>query len=239
MKDGRHFRLGVWLGGLGILLVAIPAAGQEARIGFQGGPYVGVCYSSVSGPTFRFPSDTGQMSVSQSKGVAGFLAGYDVGSSYAGFGVRGLYFGTAFQSFATPDMPGAQDLVNYADPKYAIFMGDLMVFWAPARSTIFSIYGFLGLGASSKKYTVSNSVFPEWNGAKSLSEFEYSYGLGVRVRPIARVSAFAEFRLIPGDQILEGKNFLYSDGTYDYYEYADSFTSHFTRVLAAGLALHF
>jgi hypothetical protein len=167
------------------------------------------------------------------------VAGYDIGSGYAGFGVRGIYFGTDFQSFATPEMPGGLEIVRYADPKYTVFMVDLLLHWAPARSRIFSAYGFLGLGTSAKKYTISDSVFPEWNGAKSLSEFEYSYGLGLRVRPVKLVSAFAEGRLIPGDQIIEGKNFLYSDGTYDYYEYGHAYTSHFTKVIAGGLAFHF
>jgi hypothetical protein len=234
---------------LRFLSVAIPtlalvlwlAAPSRARgtTGFQGGFYVGASYGSLSNPTFRLPSGTGETSVSQSKSVPAFVAGYDIGSRYVGAGVRGTYFSADFESFATPQMPGAQEIVGYADPKCSIFMTDLIVYWAPASSSIASVYGFLGLGGSSKKYTVSLSVFPEWNGAKSLSQFEYSYGLGARIRPVKRVSAFAEFRFIPGDQTIEGKNFLYSDGVYDYYEYGDAYTSHFTRVLAAGLAVHF
>ena len=220
------------------LALAAPSLARDTT-GFQGGFYAGALFGSLSGPTFRFPSGSEEMSVAQSKGVPDFVAGYDIGSEYVGAGVRGSYFGASFESFATPEMPGSQEIVGYANPKCSIFMGDLIVYWAPARSSLASIYGFLGMGASSKKYTVSGSVFPEWNGAKSLSEFEYSYGLGARIRPVRRVSAFAEFRLIPGDQTIVGKNFLYSDGTYDYYEYGVGYTSHFTRLLAAGVAVHF
>jgi hypothetical protein len=236
----RLFFVATLVGVFALSLAAPSRAGDAAgdATGFQGGFYVGASYGSLSGPTFRFPSGTGQMSVSQSKSVPAFVAGYDIGSAYVGAGIRGCYFSADFESFATPQMPGAQEIVGYADPKYSIFMTDLIVYWAPARSSIASVYGFLGLGGSSKKYTVSQSPFPEWNGAKSLSEFEYSYGLGARIRPVKRASVFAEFRLIPGDQTIEGKNFLYSDGTYDYYEYGVAYTSHFTRVLAAGLAVH-
>jgi len=222
-----------------ILCLAGPAAAQSGRQGFRGGFYLGVLYSSVSGPTFRFPSGGEQLSVSQTKGVPSFIAGYDLGSGYFGIGIRGTYFSAGFRNFATPDMPGSVDYVGYASPKYSIVMADILLHWAPARSNIFSIYGFVGLGGSSKSYTVSNSVFPEWNGAKSLTEFEYSYGLGLRIRPTRFVAVFGDVRLIPGDQTLVPRNYLYSDGTYDYYQYADTYTSHFTTVISGGLSIHF
>jgi hypothetical protein len=230
---------------LALSLVAPSWAGDSAgdaaggAAGFRGGFYVGASYGSLSNPTFRLPSGTGETSVSQSKSVPAFVAGYDIGSRYVGAGIRGCHFSADFESFATPQMPGAQEIVGYSDPKYSMLMVDMIVYWAPAASRIASVYGFLGLGSSSKKYTVSGSPFDDWNGVKSLSQFEYSYGLGARIRPVKRVSAFAEFRFIPGDQTIEGKNFLYSDGTFDYYEYGVAYTSHFTRFLAAGVAVHF
>ncbi len=239
MKKRMRF-WSVWIMALSVVLyLAGPAAAQERRQGFRGGFYVGVLYSSVSGPTFRFPSGSEQLSVSQSKGVPSFVLGYDIGSGYFGIGLRGSYFSAGFQNFATPDIPGGMDIVGYSSPKYSMFMADILLHWAPARSNIFSIYGFLGLGGSSKTYTVSNSVFPEWNGAKSLTEFEYSYGLGLRIRPVRFVAIFGDVRLIPGDRTIVGRNFLYSDGTYDYYEYGDAYTSHFTTVISGGLSLHF
>jgi hypothetical protein len=225
-----------------VLLLPAPARAQEARPGFRGGPYAGAIFSSIANPTFRYPNPAGgpQLSVPQSRSVAGLVAGYDCGAGYVGVGARGIYFFSAgFQSFATPQMPGSEEIVDYAGPKVSLFMFDMLVHWAPAASNVFSVYGLLGLGGSVKKYTVSRSVFPDWNGAQSRSEFEYSYGLGARVRPVKAVSAFAEFRFIPGDQTITGKNFLYSDGTYDYYEYGVASTTHFTRILSGGLAVHF
>ena len=222
-----------------IVVLSLPASAQESRPGFRGGFYIGALYGSLSGPTFRYPGGGAQLSVSQSKSIPSFVAGYDIGSSYFGAGLRGTYFTASFHNFATPDMPGSLNYVGYADPKYSLFMGDLLLYWAPARSAIFSIYGFLGLGVSTKSYTVSGSVFPEWNGAQSLSEFEYSYGLGLRVRAVRFVSLFGEARLIPGDRMTEFKHFLYSDGIYDYYADSDSYTSHYTMVFAGGVSLHF
>jgi len=180
MRNPRSLLIVWFLASTAALLPGRPARAQAGgagpRDGFQGGFHVGALYSSLSDPTFRFPSGTGQLSVSQSKSMPALVAGYDIGSGYAGFGVRGIYFGTDFQSFATPEMPGGLEIVRYADPKYTVFMVDLLLHWAPARSRIFSAYGFLGLGTSAKKYTISDSVFPEWNGAKSL-------GVRVQLRP--------------------------------------------------------
>jgi hypothetical protein len=227
------------LGLAAVLLLAGPAGAQEARHGFRGGFYFGALYGSLSGPTFRYPGGGEQLSISQAKTVPNFVIGYDIGSGPLGAGLRMSYLTASFGGFVTPDMPGGVNLVGYADPKYTLIMGDIMLYWAPARSNLFSIYGFLGLGAGHRTYTVSGSVFPEWNGARSVTEFEYSYGLGLRVKPVRFVGLFGEFRLIPGDRTTEFKHFLYSDGVWDYYEYADSYTSHFTPYIAGGLSFHF
>lgn len=221
-----------------VLLLAAPSRAQSSRRGFGGGFYFGVLYGSLSGPTFRYPGG-GQLSIAQSTTVPNFVAGYDIGSGYFGAGLRVSYLTAAFRSFVTPDMPGGLNMVGYADPKYTMVMGDILIHWAPASSNLLSLYGFLGLGAGYRAYTVSDSVFPEWNGARSVTEFEYSYGLGARFSPIRFVRLFGEFRLIPGDRITVYRGLLDSDDIWDYYRHSHSYTAYYTTVFAAGLSFHF
>ncbi|HEX2695629.1 MAG TPA: hypothetical protein VHP61_07725 [Acidobacteriota bacterium] len=101
------------------------------------------------------------------------------------------------------------------------------------------IYGLLGLASSTEEYLISGSVFPEWNGNKSLSEFDYSYGLGVRFSPVKMLSAFTEFRFIPGDRTTEYKGYLYSDDTFDYFRNSRSYTKNYSSLLSAGLSVNF
>jgi hypothetical protein len=219
-----------------VLGLPAPVAAQQGNTGFRGGFYVGAMYSSLSDPAFRGPGGGEQFGISQSKGVPTFMAGYDVGRGPVGAGLRVSYLTASFESFATPEMPGSTRMVNYSNPRYSTFVTDLVVHWAPARSRIVSINGFLGLGAGMRTYTVSNSSL--WSGETSTTEFEYSYGLGARVTPVRHVCLFAEIRLIPGDKISD-LNFLYSRGGWNYYEVTGSRTAHYTKVFAAGLAYHF
>ena len=220
------------------LLLAPPSQAQSFRRGFSGGFYFGALYGSLSGPTFRYPGG-GELSIPQSRTVPNFVAGYDIGSGFFGAGLRVSYLTAAFRSFMTPDMPGGMNMVGYADPKYTMFMGDILIHWAPASSNLFSLYGFLGLGWGHRTYTVSGSVFPEWNGARSATEFEYSYGLGVRLSAARFVRLFGEFRLVPGDRITVYKGLLSSDDFWDYYRHSHSYTAHYTTVFAGGLSVHF
>ncbi len=220
------------------LLLAVPSRAQSYRRGFSGGFYFGALYGSLSGPTFRYPGG-GQLSIAQSRTVPNFITGCDIGSGHFGAGLRISFLTAAFRSFVTPDMPGGMNTVGYADPRYTMIMGDILLHWAPAGSGLLSLYGFLGLGSVHRTYTISDSVFPEWNGARSVTEFEYSYGLGARFSPVRFVRLFGEFRLIPGDRITVYKGLLDSDDFWDYYRHSHSYTAYYTTVFAAGLSFHF
>jgi hypothetical protein len=56
--------------------------------------------------------------------------------------------------------------------------------------------------------------------------------------PWKHVSAFAEFRLLPG-QTTMGLEFLYSDDDYNYCRVKDTSTAHNSSVLIAGLSVNF
>lgn len=222
--------------------VALPAAAADGRSGFEGGFHLGVLYSSLSAPTFRLPGgiDGGpQVSVPQDRAMPSLAVGYDYGGGSFGAGARLTWFRSGFGGFATPEMPGSSSIIQYSSPTVTLVVGDILLHWAPAGTSFFSLYGLLGLGASVKSYTISGSTMPGWDGKKSLTEFEYCYGLGARLKPWRFLSAFVDFRLFPGDTTMVGKDFLYSKDGWNYYRYGDSYTEHYTSVISGGAAYHF
>jgi|GEM_PF-3289006 len=226
----------------GILLFASWSSAQspgEKR--YFKGFYVGALYSSLSNPTFRLPSGYEEVSIPQSASAPSFMLGYDFGWSGFGIGGRLLYFHAGLKPFVVSEMPGSPypTFVTYADPGFTHISFDILVHWLPFRDVTLGIYGLLGLASSTEKYLISGSTFPEWNGSKSLSEFDYSYGLGVRFSPVKLLSIFAEIRFIPGDLTTEYSDYLYSDDMYNYYANARSFTKNTSTLLSLGLSANF
>lgn len=70
---------------------------------------------------------------------------------------------------------------RYSKPGYQVYFLDLLLHFVPVPEIPFSLYGFLGLGGDTEKYSPSGAIFPQWNGEKSITEFVYSYGLGSRL----------------------------------------------------------
>jgi hypothetical protein len=207
------------------------------------GFYLGALYSSISGPTFRFPSGSSELYVPQTTSTPGFMVGYEYNLTSFGFGLRVLYWHAAFKDFRSPDMPGApvpvSEYVSYSSPKFTHISVDLLLQWFPVKKGYLGVYGLLGLASSTEAYTISGSVFPEWNGQKSLSEFDYSYGLGIRISPVKLISFYGELRWIPGDTTTEAGDFLYSDGIYDYYSVKDVYTANYTKIFSFGISFNF
>ena len=204
----------------------------------QRGFYIGAFYSGLDTPTFRMPAGDEEMVVPQSASLPGFMVGYQYDLRTFGFGGRILYWHTSLNNFGSPEMTGSPTYVNYADPAFTHITFDLIIEWICVQKLRVGIYGFLGMGWSTESYTISGSVFPEWNGQKSLTEFDYTYGLGVKFSPLKLISLVAEYRWMPGDLSLDMK-FLYSKGGYNYYEPQGSHTANFTTIASAGLSFHF
>jgi hypothetical protein len=205
----------------------------------QRGFYLGAVYSVIKNPTFR-PNGGEEIVVSQTASSPGFLAGYQYDITRFGFGARAIYWHASFQNFAFEEMPGSPFPVylKYTDPAFSHFSIDLLVEWIATKKFYVGIYGLLGLASSTERYNISGSTFPEWNGQKSLSEFDYSYGLGIKISPLKIVSIIAEIRWIPGDET-QDLIYLYSSGGYDYFKAGDRYTTNFTTIFSAGLSFNF
>ena len=230
--------------GIVILSVAVPpmsgAEDPAAANGPHRGFYLGGSYHSMGGPLFRYPGGYEELSIASNAGGVSIFAGYEFAWSSFGAGARLIYSSGAFAAFSVPEMPGMNfgPKVNYADPKLSFFFLDLIASWYPVKTGLFGVYGFLGLGMGTQSYTLSGADFPEWNGAKSITEFDYSFGGGIRVTPIRFISLTGEIRLIAGDLVTEYSDFLYSDGDWNYWGNAAQKTKYMT-VMSAGISVNF
>jgi hypothetical protein len=93
--------------------------------------------------------------------------------------------------------------VAYDDPAVQLWFFDLgLQIRLMQRAPLF-VSGVLGMGQERESYTISGAAFPEWNGNKTLNEFQYSYGLGAQVGPYRHVALFGEWRAVPGDLTTE------------------------------------
>ena len=219
--------------------LAVPALAADARKENRSGFYLSASLGSMRGPIFRLPSGFEEVAPNQSAGAFGVLAGYDHVMGRLAVGLRGSYMKASFQDFATPQMPGDQIIVHYADPSGGYTSADLLLHWLPTASGVADVYAYVALGWWGESYSITGSVFSEWNGSKSITEFKGGYGLGFRLRPHRRISGFAELRLIPGDKTYEGGDFLYSENGFDVYELESTYTAHTIKVFVAGVSVHF
>ncbi len=220
--------------------VAFSAFARQAEqsltrpIGFYGS----VFYSSFHDPIFRGPGESGEVSVPQIRSAVGFNLSYLYLSDDVGGGISFVYWRTQFDSFQAPVMPGSPDNVAYKNPDYSVFFVDLQFHVLPWKIPL-SFYGVLGLGSSTETYTISGAKFPfaDWNGPKSISQFQYSYGLGIQVFLFRNVSLQTELRWIPGDLTTEYTDYLYSKDGYDYFGSADQRTDHHVKIFSVGLSV--
>jgi len=187
MKAGIFFLL------TAIALPAATAAASNPHRGF----FISASFQSMWSPLFKEASGHSEVQVDQSSGGASFAGGYEYNWEKFGVGARLCYFGGRFAGFSASEMAGSQTSVKYADPKLSFIFFDMILRWFPVAN-VFGIDGFLGLGSGTESYAISGSNFPEWNGAKKISEFDFSYGLGARFNPAAWISLLAELRWIPG-----------------------------------------
>ena len=172
--------------------------------------------------------------MNQSSGGLSFAGGYEYNWEKFGLGARLTYFDGRFDGFTASEMPGSIYSVKYADPKLSFVFFDMIIHWFPVANVL-GINGFLGLGSGTESYTISGSNFPQWNGAKKISEFDFSYGLGVRFNPVTWISLLAELRWIPGNVATAPDSYWVINGISTL---SVTFENH-TKILTAGIAVNF
>jgi len=180
----------------GLSVPAVSAATAEPHRGF----FLGAGYQSIGKPLFQYPGGGGEIVQEQSSGGLCLMGGYEYNGPRLGVAGRLSFFSGRFQSFLTPEMGGGSQYtryVKYDEPKVSFFFFDMIIQWFPVENVL-AVYGFLGLGSGSESYTISGATFADWNGSKDYSEFDFSYGFGVRGSPIKLISLFAEIRWVPG-----------------------------------------
>ena len=158
------------------------------------GFFLSASYHSMWSPLFKEASGSSELQMNLSSGGLSFMGGYEYNWDKFGVAGRISYFGGRFESFNASEMPGSWTTVKYTDPKLSFIFFDMIIQWFPVAN-VFAVNGFLGLGSGTETYAISGSNFSDWNGPKDISEFDFSYGLGLRVSPVTWMSILVELRL--------------------------------------------
>lgn len=199
---------------LGILMPAAArpqaAEGGTATVRSRMSYAVSVMQTRFSDPIFREPGPGGgsELPVSGSLttwGIRGSATLWPISRLGVEAGV--LVLGRArFDDFVFTDEfggGGSGSNVSYDEPTVQLWFFDLgLRFRLTPRAPLF-VSGVLGMGQERESYAITGAAFPEWNGSKTLSEFQYSYGIGAQVGPFRHVALFGEWRVVPGDLITE------------------------------------
>jgi hypothetical protein len=228
-----------------LLVSSSPASAQ-----MQQNVLIGATYNSLSNPIWRKASGYEEVTLGQSRNVIGLRGGWQITGPKWGFGTELSGTRASFDNFRVPrsielSMPPGMSAdtgsTSYSSPSYTVGQLDLLVHWLPATGQRASVYGVLGMGFRTQSYQIANAAFAEWNGAKDITEFTYSYGLGGRFG-IRHVALVAEYRLFPGDithECTDLGEFLYSSGPFDVYRCnkGKSWTSNHMKLASIGLLL--
>jgi len=204
----------------------------------QSGIYLGVLYSGISNPHFT-PRNSEEISVKQSTSSYGLLAGYQYNWYSIGLGARAVYWHPSFQTFSVGEMVGSSFAgTTYSDPILTHISLDLLLEWIAIKKFYLGIYGLIGLASNTESYTISGSAFPELDGHKSITAFDYSWGLGIKVSPLKWVTALNEIRWIPGVGSTDLDPLGYSGGYY-WYRIGNTTSKNHMTILSAGLNFNF
>ncbi len=223
-----------------LLSIVLSAQAQETQseLTRPKGFYVSSYYTSVADPFFKQPSGSSELSVSQSASTFGFNVNYLYLDDDFGGGLGITYWSTKFNSFQAPAQEGSTNYVAYKDPSLSLFFVDLQLHVLPWKIPL-SFYGMLGLGSGNETYTISGatSPFTSWNGPKDISEFQYSYGLGIQVFLWKFISLQTEIRWVPGQLTTEYRDYLYSKDGYDYFGSSNQKTENQIKMFSLGLSI--
>jgi hypothetical protein len=210
-----------------VLLPSVLTAQETAEDWyFARGFYVNATSSTFKTPIFRPPQNGRQVPVEKSVTGSSFAAGYESVWDQFGFGVGVSFWKTKVPDFTFDpfDNTGSPSpiIVSVRDASFGLIFFDMTAHILPWERGPVDLFLHLGLGSRSNDYHISyaDQPFTEWVGPQKIDEFEFSYGLGIRVKPVRFLSVFAEYRLAPGD--LDESS---GDGSYVVVYYSDGTSS--------------
>jgi hypothetical protein len=177
--------------------------------------YSSFTYSTLSSPIF---TNRGILSFEEGseihlksrsshfRGELGFEFIYqEKGSNGYGFGLGITRLAYDFEDFQYPVSPPDEynpepELYNYQNPQLGYFFCDLIMHAVPLADIPLGIYGFIGMGSEKETYHVTSSNENQtWHNTDyKRSEFDYCWGLGLRLFVWRYISLIADYRRMPG-----------------------------------------
>lgn len=219
---------------------------EETDWTYASGFFVQTSYSMLDRPIFRPPDEGGrQIPVRLSKNAFGYAGGYESIGEQFGYGLGISYWSVAIPDFRYDAWEGTGSptptYVDFAQPVFKLLFFDMFLHVLPWERGPIDLFVHLGLGTRMNDYTITQAEVPfqDWVGTHSVSEFEFSYGIGIRYQPVRFLSVFAEYRLAPGDlDESSGSNtetvIYWSNGTSSSSSPSGTF-SNYTKIFSAGI----
>lgn len=189
-----------------ITVASLASAQDSEDWTYASGLFVHSTYSILDRPIFRPPGGNGrQIPVRLSKSTFGFAGGFESIGEQFGYGLGVSYWSVTIPDFRYDAWEGTgsptPSFVDFAQPTFKLLLVDLYLHLLPWERGMLDLFVHLGMGSRMNAYTITQaeSPFEDWVGSHSISEFEFSYGVGLRLQPVGFLSVFAEYRLAPGD----------------------------------------
>ena len=191
-----------------------------------------------------------ELMLNQGKGMPSFGVGYALfpRNFWAGVNVSAQYARTTLDPFRMkkindPNMPDfPTSTLQYSGINYSLLLFDFDTYLVPSKQVPFAFtLGFV-LGGSFQGYSVSGDTeeMLNANGSKSMSMFRYGYKLGCKIMPFRRLSIDLEYRPMSAyTATTTYSDFLYTDGTWDYFGSASTKSGPSERMFSAALSFHF
>lgn len=155
-----------------------------------------------------------------------------------GFGLGLTMWSTTFDDFRYPLFPEDDEMIYYSNPTLLYFFLDLNFYlFLPIEKIPVAIFATIGMGSETEKVSLSDDLsIYEHNEQYKESEFDYSWGLGIRVFILPRLSMYSEYRWIPG--VKSGPIYPMEGDWYYYYE-SEQKIKNKSKVLSIGIIYTF
>ncbi len=219
MKPSRWIRyLGVVVLGTNVLPVSLSAQDSKDDL-FTGGVYVRVGYTKFDMALLLDEFGNNEIPISQAKKMVSFGIGVAAVPLVQGIG---LNLGANFWTTSLENFRIGTSLYDpiYKDISYSMLLFDLDLYLTPISGIPVAFTFGLGLGCSFQGYTFTSDI-PNTllnAGDKSHTMFRYGTTLGCKITPWKYFSIDFEYRPMSSYSTTQGLEFLYSDGTYNYYK---------------------
>jgi hypothetical protein len=191
-----------------------------------------------------------EVMLGQSKNMIAYGGGYAVlpKNLWAGFSIGANFSATNLDPFkiskiTDPNMPsGSSPILDYKDISYSMLLFDFDGLIVPVKKLPFAFtLGFI-MGGSFQGYTISgdDEIVLNANGTKSKSMFRYGFILGCKIIPVKFLSLDLEYRPMSAySETTSYHDFLYSDGTWDYFGSSSTSSGPSERFFSVGISFHF